>query len=578
MRYNHHKLLRHSKVLDDLWGLARRAVTGARGEGWWRYRRGDKEAELRALLANLATCVHDSDGSDELAVSRDKNAYRRGLKRRMGRGYAVTVPLIDDLVATNFCLQRHGWYDHVAERGRRTRLRPTAKAFLGRADHAALRCPDERPVWEVRDEEKKPVEDYTFTTEEQAQIAELETYNEFMAGVTVEVPPLRLVVEVASRRVRAARHLRGEEAARFHVPLEEVLACGAEVVELFSEVGGDRVIDADAVLPTFYRPDAALALDGTSPPTDDVVVRLDRRTVDPMTDHGTAALRPTAPPMYGIPRRPSTEPPSNDAGAARPEAARRTYVSRTDYGPPGGHYSVVFPNPSFLWPNPRWGTTTPAAHLLPVQVVNRRIFNRGSTDYGGRHYNPGQLFSLDERRLILIGGEPTVELDYRGLHLNMCYHLLGLRAPFDPYRIYGDHRDDLARAVVKQAVLILINANGKNVLWTLVEALQTWSRGEWLGFKAFRENVEPLSALLERIKRFHAPIAEFFNSDIGVRLQRQDSAIMRLILNRCMALGIAAIPVHDSVVVARRHERSVHRIMRDAYRDVMRAEIVVERK
>ena len=57
----------------------------------------------------------------------------------------------------------------------------------------------------------------------------------------------------------------------------------------------------------------------------------------------------------------------------------------------------------------------------------RRIFYRGSWEYGGRlHGGFWQQVNEDVRKKILINDFTTVELDFSGLHINIAYELEGL--------------------------------------------------------------------------------------------------------------------------------------------------------
>ena len=219
--------------------------------------------------------------------------------------------------------------------------------------------------------------------------------------------------------------------------------------------------------------------------------------------------------------------------------------------------------------------------MVRLQLYVWRVFNRGSTKFGGRFFHLLQSLPKEVRRLLRIGGEEVVELDYKGLHVVMLYHEKGLVAPTDPYAVFGDDRDQVARPLVKSAVLTMINAQGVKQLPNAVRfnflKKYEWATGRTGVLNGITRRCGSVADIIEAIKVYHRPIAEHFNADVGVRLQRRDSEIMRIALKRCMALGIAAIPIHDSVVVARRHEQVVERIMRDAYREEMKNEIVVER-
>lgn len=103
--------------------------------------------------------------------------------------------------------------------------------------------------------------------------------------------------------------------------------------------------------------------------------------------------------------------------------------------------------------------------------------------------------------------------------------------------------------------------NGK----TVVNASR-WSRPtkapEDLSLADFRRFAQ---ALIE----MHRPIAEVFGTGASLRLQHLDSEILLKVLARMNDLGVVALPVHDSVIVAKSWAEDLHQAMRAAYHEVM---------
>jgi hypothetical protein len=67
--------------------------------------------------------------------------------------------------------------------------------------------------------------------------------------------------------------------------------------------------------------------------------------------------------------------------------------------------------------------------------------------------------------------------------------------------------------------------------------------------------------LLETIKARHTPIAGFFGSGAGLRLQRHDADLAERVVLHLLGQGILVLPVHDSFIVQRRHASARDEVM-----------------
>src|SRR5690606_27759980 len=102
----------------------------------------------------------------------------------------------------------------------------------------------------------------------------------------------------------------------------------------------------------------------------------------------------------------------------------------------------------------------------------KRIFSNGTWDSGGRFYGgwwqqiPNSKAGGAWRRKIYINGNPTVEVDYSGLHIVLLYALKRIdywkEDGKDPYSLpdYEDSAD--FRQLLKLLLLIAVNAKGKS--------------------------------------------------------------------------------------------------------------------
>jgi hypothetical protein len=71
--------------------------------------------------------------------------------------------------------------------------------------------------------------------------------------------------------------------------------------------------------------------------------------------------------------------------------------------------------------------------------------------------------------------------------------------------------------------------------------------------------------LAEAITRKHKAVADVFCSDAGVVMMRIDGDIAVEAMLRCVAKGIAALPVHDSIIVPARCADQTAEIMMGAF-------------
>lgn len=192
-------------------------------------------------------------------------------------------------------------------------------------------------------------------------------------------------------------------------------------------------------------------------------------------------------------------------------------------------------------------------HEYGVDLSNRachRVFNDIWT-LGGRYYGATwQSMDKNARKQIVIGGEEVFEADFATLHPRLLYHAAGLRLEGDAYDIPG-YRDQ--RDACKRGVNILINATAYE---EAVHALSEHVDG------GYHEAVD----MIEAIRKKHAPIARFFHSDAGIRLQRIDSSICTDILAELIVKkGITVLSVHDSFIVPSSHKDTIVEAMERHY-------------
>jgi len=174
-----------------------------------------------------------------------------------------------------------------------------------------------------------------------------------------------------------------------------------------------------------------------------------------------------------------------------------------------------------------------------------RIFNNENWKEGGRFYRGWwQSVPKKYRRYVTINTKRTVEVDYSGLHPTLMYAEVGTALEGDAYRL--PDRPDIPRDLVKTTFNKMVNAKG-----SVRKPPEFDSYGVGLSWMEFQQ------AIAER----HKPIARFFNTGHGLRLQRRDADIAEQVMLRFLEMGYCCLPVHDSFLVHHGLDAELKQIM-----------------
>ncbi len=190
-------------------------------------------------------------------------------------------------------------------------------------------------------------------------------------------------------------------------------------------------------------------------------------------------------------------------------------------------------------------------------IYLRRIFSHSSMRKGGRLYGCFVQFVPKEYRVhVTIDELPTIEVDYAALHPTMAYHLEGLDPPMtDCYDIGlwdSEERRELVRPIVKAFFNAMLNDEDS-------EAVLSRRELKILGIST--------PELRRRIAAAHPAISHYFGTDIGLRLQYEDSCLAEKVLLMLLDQGISCVPIHDSFVVQIIHADALRRAMLEAYEE-----------
>ncbi|PKL22550.1 MAG: hypothetical protein CVV48_01815 [Spirochaetae bacterium HGW-Spirochaetae-4] len=195
------------------------------------------------------------------------------------------------------------------------------------------------------------------------------------------------------------------------------------------------------------------------------------------------------------------------------------------------------------------------------------IFKRKFTLYGRLHtrgLHQYQGLSGEERKEITIDGEPTVELDFRGLHPHLLYTRVGIQYDGDPYSVVD--QCEIVRLFLKQILLTLINSIDEK---TAVKAANYWlykNYDYYLRLK--RLGITCARPFIEKFIKTHEPISQFFcnGNENGLRIMNLDSKIALDVINHFVQQRIPILAIHDSFIVQKRYEAELYLTMKVAYR------------
>jgi hypothetical protein len=182
----------------------------------------------------------------------------------------------------------------------------------------------------------------------------------------------------------------------------------------------------------------------------------------------------------------------------------------------------------------------------------RRVFNNEDWNAGGRLYD-GFWMTMErtERfRTIKIAREEIANVDYSSLFPRLAYARAQAEQPDgDVYDVTGDGTCRDGWKVLISAMLFARKPLGG---WP------TDAREEFPSGMKLRDAVEA-------IKRKHAPIAKLFEQGFGYQLMRHESDLLISVVTALFKNGITALPLHDSVLVARSHAGTAKTFMEQEF-------------
>ena len=187
-------------------------------------------------------------------------------------------------------------------------------------------------------------------------------------------------------------------------------------------------------------------------------------------------------------------------------------------------------------------------HIDHRNIFVKRVFNKGSWELGGRFYGGWwQFIDKDLRSDIMINDKPTIEIDYKSMHIALLLAHIKQKSNYDPYSLSKSifpNRNDLdQRSVVKQLVLMALNASDRKTAFSAFRGDQP------TGHPAKKLTNVELSKLLDAFIEEYPDLAPFMCTGKGLQLMYIDSCIAEQVIDHFTNLSIPILCLHDSFIV-----------------------------
>ncbi|WP_113913692.1 hypothetical protein [Roseovarius dicentrarchi] len=201
-------------------------------------------------------------------------------------------------------------------------------------------------------------------------------------------------------------------------------------------------------------------------------------------------------------------------------------------------------------------------HIHRDNSRTRRVFSRKNWEMNGRFYGGWwQRINDDWRSKIFIDDQPTIEVDFKGLHVAMLYAKAGEEMQGDPYDIprkgFQAYPKEMVRAIIKQLALTAINAKDKS------SAYKAFRDGSSTDFGKTRTNND-LDKFLRGFLDHNPVLEDYLFSDQGIRLMYLDSQITAHVHRHFTEKGVPVLSVHDSYIIDHMKVAELRQVMAEA--------------
>ena len=187
-------------------------------------------------------------------------------------------------------------------------------------------------------------------------------------------------------------------------------------------------------------------------------------------------------------------------------------------------------------------------------------WNKGARLYSYAFGKGYQQVPKEDRRLLTINSEPTVEVDISASYLTIFHELMGVPPPADPYDVPG-----LPRSIVKIWVTITLGHTGFHRGWPLA-AKRRYTKASEIG-PVDLQRAYPFRHVQDAVLA-HLPVLKDWpkNPITWADLQfRESSAIVDSVHRLAMVHGVAALPLHDALIVPKSKAALAEKILSDCF-------------
>jgi len=191
---------------------------------------------------------------------------------------------------------------------------------------------------------------------------------------------------------------------------------------------------------------------------------------------------------------------------------------------------------------------TVRVHIDRRNVFVKRVFNDNSWERGGRFYGGWwQSINRDMRSDIMINGKPTVEVDYKAMHIALLFSEIGYQHEYDPYTldtsVFPSRNDFDQRQATKEIVLMALNAKSKT------KAFRAFRSDQATGHSFKKLKNTQLEKLLNAFTNKYPEVAPYLCTGKGLELMYRDSCIAEYVIDHFTKLDVPVLCMHDSFIV-----------------------------